>query len=155
MGSRSRSSPSSNGRSDTETTQRVAPVVYQPSGNGLTVPAGANANSDGVVNTQLTHLTSRDGPSTATLRYQQSRCSHARCFYGTRHRHSETHDWWEDAASGASVHPPALGKQMCLPAVFAAYDSPTARHDSSNGGNRENQPSLTYMQTVSMVCLRA
>ena len=37
-----------------------APLVYQPSGNGLTLPAPANANSDNVVNAQLTHLNSRD-----------------------------------------------------------------------------------------------
>ena len=37
-----------------------APVVYQPSGTGLTLPAGANANSEAVVNAQLTHLIRRD-----------------------------------------------------------------------------------------------
>ena len=34
--------------------------MYQPSGDGVTLPAGANANSDAVVNAQLTHLISRD-----------------------------------------------------------------------------------------------
>ena len=37
-----------------------APVVYQPSGNDLKPPAGANADSDAIVNAQLTHLVSRD-----------------------------------------------------------------------------------------------
>ena len=42
------------------TRPQPAPVVYQPSGNDLTPPAGANANSDAIVNAQLTHLVSRD-----------------------------------------------------------------------------------------------
>ena len=42
-----------------------APVVYQPSGNGFTQPAGANANFDAVVNAELTHHQPR-GPSTGT-----------------------------------------------------------------------------------------
>ena len=46
---------------DQTPTPTGAPVVYQPSGKGLTLPAGANANSDAVVNAQLTHLISRDG----------------------------------------------------------------------------------------------
>ena len=33
---------------------------YQPSGNDLTPPTGANANSDAIVNAQPTHLISRD-----------------------------------------------------------------------------------------------
>ena len=49
--------PTGNGQTPTPT---GAPVVYQPFGSGLTPPAGANANSDAVVNAQLTHLISRD-----------------------------------------------------------------------------------------------
>ena len=83
--------PSENDQTPTPT---GAPLVYQPSGNGLTQPAAANANSDAVVNDQLAHLISRDDQAQGQG-YQQSRCSHARCICGTRHRHSETHDWWK------------------------------------------------------------
>ena len=79
---------------DQTPTPKGTPVVYQPSGNGLTLPAGANANSDAVVNAQLTHLISRDDQAQGR-RHHQSFCSHARCVCGTRHRHFETHDWWK------------------------------------------------------------
>ena len=49
--------PSGNDQAPTPT---GAPLVYQPSVNGLTLPAAANTNSDAVVNAQLTHLISRD-----------------------------------------------------------------------------------------------
>ena len=47
-------------RNDQTQTPTGALVVYQPCGNGLTLPAGANANCDAVVSAQLTHLISRD-----------------------------------------------------------------------------------------------
>ena len=54
----------------------------------------------------------------------------------------------EDAASGASVHSLKQANANVLPAVCAEYDSPTARHDSSNGVIAK--PTITtYMHTVS------
>ena len=77
-----------------------------------------------------------------------SRCSRARCVYGTRQRHSETHDWWKNAASGASVHSLPQGNVNVLPAVCAEHDSVTVKHVSSNGAIAK--PTITtYMHTVS------
>ena len=80
---------------DQTPTPRGAPIVYQPSVNGLTLPARANANSVTLVNAQLTPPYQPRRSSIGTGSYQQSRCSHARCVYGTRHRYSKTHDWWK------------------------------------------------------------
>ena len=113
---------------DQTPTETGAPVVYQPSANGLTLPAGANANSG------------RALPAIKMLSCQM------RLWYTT----SPLRDarLVEDAASGASVHSLPHGNANVLPAICAEHDSLTVKHVSSNGAIAK--PTITtYMHIVS------
>ena len=121
---------------------RVPWVSTRPDGNNETPLAGDDLNSDVIVNAQLTHLISRDdaaegqdAPNVPDVLMPDVPAVHdiatPRRTIGGRCR-----KWCTSAQ-------PPTGKRC------AEYDSPTARHDSSNGVIAK--PTITtYMHSVSM-----
>ena len=116
-------------------------------GNDQTPLAGDGLNSTVIVNAQLTHLISRndaaqgqDAPSVPGVLMSDVPAVHD---IATPRR-----TILEDAASGASVHSLPEANANVLPAVCAEYDSPTARHDSSNGVNRETNHHYVHAHCV-------
>ena len=135
---------------DQTPTPMGAPVVYQPSGNDLTPPAGANANSDAIVDAQLTHLISRDDQAQGQGATSNQDALMPDASTGTRHRHSKTHDWWKMPQVVHQCTACLRETQVCcLLYVRNTNHSLMVKHVSSNGVIAK--PTITtYMHTVSM-----
>ena len=120
---------------------------YQPARNNETPLAGDDLNSNVIVNAQLTHLISRDdaaqgqdAPTVSDVLMPDAPAVHdiatPRRIIGGR-------------ANGASLHNLPQANASVLPATCVEYDSPIARHDSSNGVVAK--PTITaYVHTLSM-----
>ena len=123
------------------------PVQYQPAGNDLTPPAGANSSSDGIAKAQLTHLISRDdaaqGQAATSIQdalmpgasMEHDIATPRRMIGGRRHK-------WCISAQ------PASGKRKCAACCMCGTRFAHGEARLQQWGNRETNHHYVHAQCV-------